>query len=134
MHTRYTAREHPHSNRKQPCFAVHVALERSILSLVLVKRDETRLLNSHMTSRGRNIFPKVLCQIMLTSTPFRIRYKRLIEADFPQRPVQWLDGGCRPRAPFFIERRVLDKYEGEPRKNKGKIQEKESRMKNQGGT
>ena len=40
-----------------------------------------------------------------------------------------------PRAPFFlIERKVLDKYEVEARKNKGKIQEKVSPMKNQGGT
>ena len=133
MHTRYTAPEHPHSNRKQPCFAVHVETRRSG-AVFLAKRDKIRPLNSHMTSRGRNIFPKVLCQIMLTSTPFRIRYKRLIEADFPQLPVQWLDGGCRPRAPFFIERRVLDKYEWEPLKNKGKIQEKVSLMKNQGDT
>ena len=42
--------------------------------------------------------------------------------------------GGRHRAPFLIERKVLDKYEGEARKNKGKIQEKVSQMKIQGGT
>ena len=34
-------------------------------AVFLAKRDETRPLNSHMTSRGRNVFPEVLCQIIL---------------------------------------------------------------------
>ena len=43
----------------------------------------------------------------------------------------WLDGGGVPRAPYFIERKVL---KGRHAKNKGKIQEKVSVMKNEGGT
>ena len=46
-------------------------------------------------------------------------------------------GGCPARHIFDRKEsygRVMDKYEGEARKNKGKIQEKVSQMKNQGGT
>ena len=44
--------------------------------------------------------------------------------------------GCPARHIFDRKEsygRVMDKYEGEARKNKGKIQEKVSQMKNQGG-